>query len=376
VELSGATMHGLLHVQGHVNTTLRLHQAICHDSVEVQVDSLIHIQANGARFYGKLSIQALEVGSLDLYQVELRRGLVLRGRYVSRTETRFDQSKIRGHLDFRDSNFGRVSFREVVFDGEATLDFTGSRLHEDLILAGLPTLPREITLDRAIIDGNVRIETLLGAPRPRVIATQQHPRFSSQVTFMNVDLRDCLLVGNVFDRIELSNVEWPRHWGRYVIRDEIVYRRNGGVPLSNLREAYQALKQKYHNKGDHVRAGDFHYGEMEMKRREYGFPRRWFSWEFVYWCLSGYGVGHLRALFNMFVLVVSFAVLYYWTSCQGTFSSFSEALRYSVGVAALQRPEMPTAFDEPQKWLHVLEAILAPVQIALFALALRLRLKR
>ena len=55
---------------------------------------------------------------------------------------------------------------------------------------------------------------------------------------------------------------------------------------------------------------------------------------------------------------------------------FSEALQYSIGVAAFQRPDMPRGFSELQKWLRVAEAVLGPLQIALFALALRMRLKR
>ena len=69
-------------------------------------------------------------------------------------------------------------------------------------------------------------------------------------------------------------------------------------------------KRKYEGKGDHIRAGDFHYGEMEMKRREYGFPRRWLSWEFAYWMLSGYGVGHVRSLVILVALISAFAGLY------------------------------------------------------------------
>lgn len=374
VNLSQATVRGALRVQGAIGT-LQLHRTICHDSLDVEVRTSIKIEAYNAEFHGTLSIQVLE-GNLDFHGTEFCHGLRVRGRYYANPGVRLEQSKISGHLDFRDSYFEVVSFREANFDPGVSLDLTGSKLRGELTLAGLETLPREITLDGAIISQNVRIEALLGAPRPRIIAAQRHPSFGGAVTFANVDLQECLLLGNVFDQMELSNIEWPHRWGRCVIRDEMAYRRQERIPLGNLREAYQALKQKYHDKGDHVRAGDFHYGEMEAKRREYGFPRRWCSWEFAYWLLSGYGVGHSRAFCILVVLVAGFAGLYSWTTPPGTFGSFSEALRYSIGVAGLQRPEMPDSFTELQKWLHVLEAILGPVQIALFALALRLRLKR
>lgn len=376
VDLSRATVRGPFRVEGRVNNTLRLNQATLQDLVEVRVEGRIHIQSYAAQFHGRLSIDAPEVGSLELHYADLRQGLTLRGRCESRLDTRFDHATIRGHLDLRSCDFGgHLLFGEVVFDAESTLDLSGSRVHGELVFAGLSTLPRDVELDGAIIDGNVRIEAVLGARRPRIVAASQHPRFGGLATFTNVDLRNCLLVGNVIDRIELSNVDWPRLRGRYVLRDEIVYRETLRIPPSNLREAYQVLKQKYQTRGDHVRAGDFHYGEMEMKRREYGFPWRWLSWEFIYWMLSGYGVGHVRASLILVGLVFGFAWLYYGTS-PGTFANFSEALRYSVAVAALQRPETPASFGESQRWLHLVEAILGPLQIGFFALALRMRLKR
>ena len=376
VDLSSADVHGPLRVDGGVNNTFRLNnQTRLRDLVEIHIPTLIHIQANGAQFDGGLSIDALEVGSLDLRSANLQQGLTLRGRY--QPSIAFDSATIHGDVDLRYSKFGgNLSLGEVVFDADSSLSLDGSRVRGDLILAGTSTLPREVGLDGAIIHGRVCIEAPLGAPRTRVVALNQHPTFRGSVTFTNVDLRDCLLVGNVIDHMEFSNIEWPRLRGRYVLRDEIMYRKTrAGIPSSNLREAYQVLKQRYQTRGDHVRAGDFHYGELEMKRRQNGFPNRWISWEFVYWMLSGYGVGHVRALFILLGLVFGFAGLYYSTS-PAAFGNFSEALRYSLSVAALQRPEMPKTFSDLQKWLHIGEAILGPIQIGLFALALRMRLKR
>ena len=375
VDLSNATVHGPLRVEGSVHNTFRLNnETTLHDVVDFHVLARIHIEAHGTNFHGKLSIEASEVGDLDLSYANLRQGLRLRGRYQSAIS--LDYATIRGDLDLRSSDLGGNLFLgEVIFDEDSRLSLDSSRLRGDLILVGPPTLPREVGLDNAIINGRVHIESPLGARRPRIVATNQHPRFRGPVTFTNVDLRDCLLVGNVIDQIDLSNVEWPRLRGRYVLRDEILCRKTHRIPPNNLREAYQVLKQRYQSRGDHVRAGDFHYGEMEMKRREYGSPWRWLSWEFIYWALSGYGVGHIRASLFLVGLVVGFALLYYCTS-PGAFLSFSEALRYSIGVAALQRPEMPASFCELQKWFHLGEAILGPIQIGLFALALRMRLKR
>src|SRR5206468_4517089 len=223
------------------------------------------------------------------------------------------------------------AFPEVIFDATSTLDLRGARVRQAFALGDLPVVPKEIHLDRARFDEVVRIEGPAGGPKPRVTAPEQRPTFAREVSLTNVEVRDLLLVGNVIQTIEFWNVDWFHRRGRYVLRDEVVYRRSKRskrTPPSNLREAYQVLKRKYEDKGDHTRAGDFHYGEMEMKRREYGFPRRWLSWEFAYWMLSGYGVGHVRSLVILVVLVSAFAWLYHFTK-PAAFTGFGEALRYS-----------------------------------------------
>ena len=80
-----------------------------------------------------------------------------------------------------------------------------------------------------------------------------------------------------------------RRFWRSVLYDEIVMRKQGeAAPWGNLKEAYQILKEKYRQMGDHATSGDFHYGEMEAKRREYGWPKRILCPEFLYWAFSGY----------------------------------------------------------------------------------------
>ena len=55
--------------------------------------------------------------------------------------------------------------------------------------------------------------------------------------------------------------------------------------------------------------------------------------------------------------------------------TFSEALVYSAGVMALQRPE-PRPATTPAQTIVLLETILGPVQAALLALAIRRKFMR
>jgi len=379
VDLSRSTIGGHLRYDGAIDNTFRMHNTLVNGPTELRFANLAHVQAHMTEFRGRLTVEGPAIASLDLPRAAVRGGLTLRGRYEAKYGgPNFAHATMLGSLEFHGADFDVLTFPEVIFDTTSTLDLRGARVRQTFALGDLPAVPRVIHLDGARFDEVVRIEGPAGGPKPRILAPERRPTFARGVSLTNVDVRDLLLVGNVIQTIEVWNADWPRRRGRYVLRDEIVYRhseRSKRMPPSNLREAYQALKRKYEGKGDHIRAGDFHYGEMEMKRREYGFPRRWLSWEFAYWMLSGYGVGHVRSLVILVALISAFAGLYYFTMPEA-FTDFSGALRYSIGVAALQRPEMPEEFDEPQKWLHIAEAVLGPLQIALFMLALRMRLKR
>jgi len=137
------------------------------------------------------------------------------------------------------------------------------------------------------------------------------------------------------------------------------------------------LKEQYQQKGNNLRAGYFHYGEMEMRRHENGQKQQWFSVEFLYWLLSGYGMGWGRAA-GMLMFITLGASIIYWATWQGGCSSpdgsWSDCLRHSIQVGTLQRPEVPQS--EISQWTQVIQSILSPLQIALLGLAIRMRVKR
>jgi hypothetical protein len=186
--------------------------------------------------------------------------------------------------------------------------------------------------------------------------------------------------------MKFSNVEWARYRGRRVLFDELAIRekaagaRSDGfkryVPPSNLREAYQILKEQYRAGGDHVRSGDFHCGEMEMKRQEYSWFLRYMGLEALYYYLSGYGTQWMRAFLWLTFIVVGSAAVYLWLDPWAFSWNFGVALKFSVNTAALQHPALPQHVHSISHWVHVIESIWGPLQIALLALALRMRLKR
>src|SRR5262249_35938260 len=152
-----------------------------------------------------------------------------------------------------------------------------------------------------------------------------------EVRLRNVDLRECRLAGNNIAPIEFNETQWGRRFGRNVLFDETLARCGTKIPFHSVRETYQILKQKYHERGDHATAGDFQYGEMEMKRRAYGWPRRVLCPEFLYWAASGFGTDYVRAFLVLVLLVVAFAGLYWWTSRATFGNELLDALRFSIG---------------------------------------------
>ena len=323
--------------------------------VSFKAESL-HLTAEGLEVHGLFSIRARSIPGLYLGKTRLLGGFTLQGEL--QPSRALSGVTLRGLFDWRESTIiGDLHLDHPQLEPGASVDLSGSTLHHGLIFSQHGALPESIRLDGTSIQGHVSLEAPLGS-RLRVIAKDQPPRFAGGATLKNVDLGECLLLGNTFPKVEIANIAWARRFGRSVLYDEVKLRASRDFSsVASLREASQWLKQEYQRLGDHVRSGDFHHAEMEAKRREYGFPRRWISWECVYWILSGYGIGHMRALVILVGLIVGFSGLYYWTR-QPTFNGFSEALRYSIGVAAFQRPEMPNNFTELQKWLHIVEAVL------------------
>src|SRR5206468_1861296 len=181
---------------------------------------------------------------------------------------------------------------------------------------------------------------------------------------------------NDLQKLEFDNVRWKKRWGRNILHDELVYSREKDLSLGSLKEAYQILKERYKQRGDHATSGDFHYGEMETRRRERGLVGSVLCPEFLYWAFSGYGIGYLRAFMILVGLIVLAAYVYMKYGGVALENDFWESLLFSFQVSSLQRPTLPYRQTDVARWIYLLESILVPIQAALFALALRMRLKR
>jgi uncharacterized protein YjbI with pentapeptide repeats len=209
-----------------------------------------------------------------------------------------------------------------------------------------------------------------------------------RVTFHMVEMKACLLLGLDVSKVNFSNVSWRlRDDGKRMVLEEAVVRnlmkdfahrrwayikyqlkggevpfyafqvkrdvgrstdyyvkhppialvarsQRGGIFKPHYRivaELYQQLKKNYENRGDYSTAGDFHYGEMEMRRLDSA-GKEWFkhtaSWTAVgrstilwwmrrnlgllalYKYASRYGESYVRPGWLLLLVLFAFALLY------------------------------------------------------------------
>jgi uncharacterized protein YlaI len=141
-----------------------------------------------------------------------------------------------------------------------------------------------------------------------------------------------------------------------------------------LAQACQRLAANAEENRDHAHASGFNYWAMDAQRkakRASDFaPWRLLWW---YWALSGYGERTWRSAIWLVGILFGFAVLYMLV---GHVQSFPNAVAYSLGVMSRQAGKLPDGSPTLLQYVVFIEGILGPLQVALFALALRRRFMR
>src|SRR5262249_1013595 len=144
-------------------------------------------------------------------------------------------------------------------------------------------------------------------------------------------------------------------------------------------------KQNYEDRRDYERAGDFHYGEKEMRRKNPETPRSLWLFLTLYRAVSGYGEQYLPPLLWAGGLLLVCTVGYLWWGlhpkgggAQLPLQSRWDGLRgifYSFRVMILLKPDdlVPLGYA---KGVNAIQSLLGPLFLGLFALAVRQRLKR
>ena len=206
----------------------------------------------------------------------------------------------------------------------------------------------------------------------------------------DVDLQHCHFLNTDLRKAEITGAKWPQAGGRAVVYDEIASRQEGKFPpWSRLERLYRELKQNYEDRRDYERAGDFHYGEKEMRRKNAHTSSSLRFLLTLYWAASGYGERYLRPLAWAIALFVIATVLYLRLGLKGEWTGgakptlsmanvgdWLQAAHYSFRVMTFLKPEQVATPISYSRVVHTVQSILSPLFLGLFALAVRQRLKR
>lgn len=171
--------------------------------------------------------------------------------------------------------------------------------------------------------------------------------------------------------------------------------RSASGPILEL--AYRQLAVNAEENNRYEQAADLRYLAMEVARSMRWRRVDWLRLSWWYWLLSGYGERVRRAFGVLLGVWLLFALIYWkaadeawWQPKQpaAVLSTRSEAtiatplrltardaLLYSAGVMALQKPE-PVPANKRAKFFVLLETVFGPVQAALLALAIRRKFMR
>jgi uncharacterized protein YjbI with pentapeptide repeats len=216
----------------------------------------------------------------------------------------------------------------------------------------------------------------------------------SNVEFNDIRLSD----------VEFTDVIWPKISDFFGLKRLAVYNeiraleRIGSEKDKNkikalkgyfihLERNYRDIKNNYENDKDWIRAGDFHYSEKEMRRKNPNTNLILRFFLFLYWVLSGYGERYLRPIFWTFFLLLISTVGYLIfgiapDGCEDHVLQLSQirdwfsATLYGLQVITLQKPIDFQPVSLSAKTIKVFQSIFGPILFGFFALALRQRMRR
>ena len=325
-------------------------------------------------------------------------------------ETYFSGATFEEKANFPQTRFEeKTSFHGTTFGGEA--DFYRARFKERAGLSGATFQGEAFFFEATFHAFN---EKIVFRGSSWVIQNGSPPRMDfrdvtldppNTLVFRNADLRKCQLLGTDVRKIEFTGVQWaqrPRlckRWkmgGNYAY-DELYHREKKcqnseyRVPWSELERLYRELKQNYEDRRNYARAGDFHYREKEMQRRNPTTSRGHKTLLRIYWLLSGYGERIWPAAGGFLFIIVACAFLYlqigvaaadggaslnWGWKITGSWSGLGEALVYSARTSFLLRPSDFQLTSVWAKVINLIQTVFSPIVFGLMALAIRQRLKR
>lgn len=227
--------------------------------------------------------------------------------------------------------------------------------------------------------------------------------FSSMnsAVFINVNLKETYFLYSVIDSIRFIKTTWELDNKRKIIYDEIKPFEDKDITLHlrDLIELYIQLKKNYEQNHNYIDAGDWHYREMELRKKEAKQEEKQFYnfglW--VYKLISEYGENYKRpfwiivilaSLFPIVYMVIGFqdsnGELYYRFSLEfftvdgflTALSDYGKNLLFSLRTMAFMTGKELQGQNIYFKTVHFIQSFITVILVPLFLLALRRKFKR
>jgi hypothetical protein len=225
-----------------------------------------------------------------------------------------------------------------------------------------------------------------------------------RISFFNLALKPSWFINVDCNKFVFLHCKWYKASGKYIdAQSEIKALIERQVPNPNnlLRQASWKLADNYEESKHFYTASLFRQIANESKRFDYYKWYKFWSLHYWYWLSSFYGESWQRALVVLFVILIGFALIYTQTNfqlcpnnqpfamsitecktaaenckCQNGGLSLKEASAHSISTALFQNVEYRKPLTIWGEILTYLEKILAPLQAALLALAIRRKFMR
>lgn len=221
--------------------------------------------------------------------------------YATFAHAKFCRARFTKDADFPSAAFTRVA------------DFSNSRFAEVASFQETTFIPDATAADR----------------EPCPVFTNAAFERPERVKFYKVSLRHALFHNCDMSRVEFSNVEWlQRKNGKYMVLEEEVDLSQASElrPVKDdpnernyllIGQIYHRLKKNCDDVSDYATAGDFHYGELEMKRLHSPHKYKLLRWlhqslGLVAWYkyASDYGENYVKPGLWLVLVILIFALLY------------------------------------------------------------------
>ncbi|OGP55963.1 MAG: hypothetical protein A2Y65_05650 [Deltaproteobacteria bacterium RBG_13_52_11] len=296
----------------------------------------------------------------------------------------------------KEAYFTRVTFSEEAY-------FTGATFVRGASFEGAIFEKGDVSFDDSHLLGRT---LFLGGKTARFIFSNVNVSFKNMdinppnaVIFRDADLGRCSFLGTRINQVEFTNVKWAMIPGKFgysrtgiydekILLDSIKSTKKSkkkdkkNLDWEHIERICRDLKINHTASGDHERAGDFHYGEKGMRRRNPSTPLMHRFFLNLYRILSGYGERYLRPLFWALFIMIGCTIGYLAFGIQNEyfislgFDDWSTVLLYSLQIMTLLKPTELQPIGVASTAIKVFQSISGPIILGLFALAIRQRLKR